>query len=148
MLLLIIVGWKVCLARTEKRMGGGDDPGRSVMCRVSLWTQPLGCNCGHHWGRLLERSAPQSGHGISHYQYDNNKAIHLVNLEVSSLAARALRRGLHSAGGGPTVSHTHKSVDQFSEESLSNSYSTQYRTHPSLFRGREGGSPKAVKHNQ
>lgn len=22
--------------RTEKRMGGGDDPGRSVMCRVSL----------------------------------------------------------------------------------------------------------------
>lgn len=49
-----------------------------------LQAQPLGCDHGHHWGRLLERSAPQSGWGISRYQYDNNTAIHLVNLETSS----------------------------------------------------------------
>lgn len=43
----------------------------------------------HHWGRLLERSAPQSGWGISRYQYDNNTAIHLVNLETSSPHSRS-----------------------------------------------------------
>lgn len=35
-------------------------------------------------GRLLRREAPQSGSGISHYQYDNNNSIHLVKLKVSS----------------------------------------------------------------
>lgn len=46
--------------------------------------QSLGCNCGTTSGRLLRREAPQSGSGISHYQYDNNNSIHLVKLKVSS----------------------------------------------------------------
>lgn len=57
--------------------------------QVGLRAQPLGCDRGHHWGRLLERSAPQSGWGISRYQYDNNTAIHLVNLETSSPHSRS-----------------------------------------------------------
>ena len=77
-MLSITVEWKSFPVRTEMCSGGGDGP-----ALVSHAHRPV-CDRGHHWERLLGRSAPQSGWGISRYHYDNNTAIHLVNLETSS----------------------------------------------------------------
>lgn len=64
----------------QKPAGVGHVPALSVTLMNPYPTWPLAAGWPHKEEEGFRGEDPQSGSGISHYQYDNNNSIHLVNL--------------------------------------------------------------------